>query len=142
MGYQVTITGTDEDTEDGLISREEWLDYCGSDPEMMLQDENENYPNAIWTGPQGPAELCWEEIGVWSWSPEETTILKMIDIAGKFNAPVIGEDGTVFEKRSDGSILEISPDEGPTRTEAPPPVEGGMDRESEDSKPWWKKLFG
>lgn len=96
MGYQVTITRTDEITDDGLISKEEWLNFAAADPELEIEDKSEDFPTVIWKRGKDSAELCWEDAGVWSQSPENVTILKMIEIAGKMDAKVINEDGTVF----------------------------------------------
>ena len=125
MGYQVTITRGDENSENGEISKNEWLEYVSSDPELRVEEEGD-FPTVAWIRGHNKAQLMWEDIGVWSWSPENPTIEKMIEIALKLNANVIGEDGTVFKEVEDGF------------TETYPEIQ--LDG-STDNRPWWKKLF-
>jgi hypothetical protein len=85
MGYQITITRAEEDSDDGLIPRDEWLSFAASDPELTVQDANEKFPAVTWKNGNNSAELFWEEAGVWASSPENNTILKMVEIATKLS---------------------------------------------------------
>ncbi len=125
MGYQVNITRGDENSDDGEISKIEWLEYVSSDPELAVEEEGD-FPTVAWSRGHNTAKLMWEDIGIWSWSPENTTIEKMIEIAVKLNANVIGEDGTVFTQ-DEGRFTETYPEIQPDG--------------STDNRSWWKKLF-
>lgn len=110
MGYQITITRGDENSEDGLISVEEWLRFVETDNELYVVDTNEPFPVVKWLRGNMSADFFWEEAGIWSWSPENLTVSKMIEIAGKLGANVVGEDGTRFTDASDGNFVETYPE--------------------------------
>lgn len=141
MGYRVTITRADADSDDGLITKDEWLAYISRNPELIVEGPEGTYPVVAFTANGQQAQLFWEAGGVWTQSPEEDVITNMTVIADSLKARVFGEDGTLFEAIGANGYIEIAPDEVEewTTTEVPDTV--AFEAE-EAAKPWWKKWFG
>lgn len=141
MGYQVTITRADADSDDGLITKDEWLAYASRDPELTVEDAEEPNPVVNFTTNGEQAQLFWEDGGIWSSSPEEDVITKMVFIAKTLNARVFNEDGALFEAVGDNGYIEIEPDEVEEWDSVEVPDVAAIEAE-EAAKPWWKKWFG
>lgn len=109
MGYDVYITRASDwlDRETFPIPEKEWMIVVQSDP--SLQISKEDYFDR--TTKEGNIErlrpVCWKQhpdsVPFWYMdgaievkSPDDSTIQKMIEIAKKLNARVIGEDGEEY----------------------------------------------
>lgn len=102
MGYDLHITRRSDWADTGNdISAEEWLNYIRGDPELTLASRNGAY-HAVWDGPPEDAEpwLDWSQGQIYSKNPDAPLINKMISIAEKLKATVQGDDGEIYDERS------------------------------------------
>ncbi len=121
MGYDIHITRKENwFDEDGVneIKLNEWTSYIASDSEMRLEDqasstnkirEGIKYKNnglAVWTSysknglEDNYAWFDYRAGNVTVKNPDEEIINKMIDIAGRVNAKVQGDDGETYEAKT------------------------------------------
>jgi hypothetical protein len=100
MGYQVNIS-----REEGSISEKEWQNFVASDLELKLSDEDRL--STIWLKLKEEPVFFWEDSEIWAWSPDNATMRKMLEIAEKLDAKVIGEDETVFILNDSNEVEEI-----------------------------------
>ena len=95
MGYDIRITrAADWDANAGSeIAAEEWLAIVEADPDLAPDPENGpfsvSYGESRW--------LDWFEGNVFTTDPDQTTVGKMLDIAGRLSAFVQGDDGERYE---------------------------------------------
>jgi hypothetical protein len=108
MGYEVHIyrkTNWDID-EPSDISLDEWLSYIESDSEIELEHPNTENPNQVsgfcyWINSPDPepGNPPWFNYGhghiSTKWT-DQSTISKMVEIANKLNARVMGDEGEFY----------------------------------------------
>lgn len=99
MGYDLHITRAKYhfDNAGHWITAEEWLRYVEQDPDLKLAGYNGDY-FALWSGKSEYPDpwLDWFEGNIYTKSPDDPLIDKMVEIAKKLNAKVQGDDGEVY----------------------------------------------
>jgi hypothetical protein len=119
MGYDLHITRKAHwSDEDGpTIGSDEWLSILDSDPELSrATDAGDDTLAGAWKGDT----LFWfDDCEVRCKNPDDAIVRKMVQIAGRLNATVQGDDGEIY--REDGTSFE--PDLPP-----PEPAPGLIDR--------------
>jgi hypothetical protein len=104
MGYDLHITRAADwtESEDAPITAEEWLVVVAADPEMTIFSANGPY-FAVWNGTGQLAEswLDWSEGQVFTKNPTRRELAKMLQIAGRLGAKVIGDEGEVYARIED-----------------------------------------
>jgi hypothetical protein len=123
MGYDFHITRAPDwsENEHEPIPREEWLAIVAVDPELRLDPQN-GPCFALWIDPQTRAErgwLDWFDGNIFSKNPDPALLGKMLELAGRLQGKVQGDDGEVY----------TSVDEHPDHAQPP---------SSTARKPWWK----
>lgn len=106
MGYDLHIVRADDwlDAGDSPIRREELEAIVAADPELALDDEQfvsmndrdgraQRYPIVLWNGE--PA-FWWYEDQIICSTPDEPLVKKLVNVATKLNAKVIGDDGECY----------------------------------------------
>jgi hypothetical protein len=108
MGYDLHITRAPEVWESELhpITPEEWLRVVEDDPSLCLVGADPKLNRSGFRGPyfaiwSGPSEhkipwLNWLRGRVYSKNPDEALIKKLVEIAKRLKARVIGDDGEVY----------------------------------------------
>jgi hypothetical protein len=138
MGYDVYITRAEHPDESGQhpISEADWNALVESDASLKLSPtdyyerrtpdgKTEKLPMVIWTAhPSRPPFLLMDG-AIYIKSPNEATVEKMVEMAGKLKARVVDEDGEVY---SSGT-----PTGGPVSSAPPPPGFRAW--------PLWKRLL-
>ena len=108
MGYELNI----QREENGLITKEEWIVYMDSDPEFeRIEEFSAGFgtddiitvptPNGgLWKTNKGEVPFTfYEKLGWISVkNPEHWMIEKMISIANRLNAEVLGEEGEKYDE--------------------------------------------
>jgi hypothetical protein len=134
VGYNLHITRkedwSDED-ESNEIKLTEWIDYIRSDNEMQLDNQANattdngdevTYHNnglAVWTSysKNGHDEnYAWFDLGsgnVTVKNPDNEIINKMIDIAGRLNAKVQGDDGEIYDTKIFTTDKQVTKEKSP-----------------------------
>ncbi|HUT93872.1 MAG TPA: hypothetical protein VMY37_30695 [Thermoguttaceae bacterium] len=99
MGYDFHITRADPwwENDDRPIAPEEWLKIVEDDPELRLDPANGPY-FATWLGDSeldGPW-LDWDDGRISTKNPDRALLDKMLDIARRLGANVLGDDGEPY----------------------------------------------
>lgn len=99
MGYDFHITRADDWTRniEQQISSEEWLTVVQSDPD--LQPDPDNGAHAVtWKGHEGLeiAWFDWYQGNVFTTNPDTATLQKMLELARRMEARVVGDDGETY----------------------------------------------
>lgn len=107
MGYDLHIVRTDDwlDANQNPIRRSELEAVVAADPELTLDEDQfismsgrngrtNRYPIVLWNGE--PA-FWWYEDQILCSSPDDSLVKKLIEVAGKLNARVIGDEGESYE---------------------------------------------
>ena len=99
MGYNLHIVRGPDYREKVAhqITAKEWQRYVASDPELTLAGYNGPH-FALWSGRSKYPEpwIDWERGAIYSKSPDEPIIAKMLEIARRLKAQVRGDDGEVY----------------------------------------------
>ena len=132
MGYDVHITRAAEwfDSETTPISREEWGIMIASDPALGLDPEN-GPDDFLFTGhPEEPWSLWWHRGRISTKDPDNFTIAKMIALAGRLGARVVGDEGAMYVLDATGAVVELhdAPVSKPTPAGA--------------ARSFWRRLLG
>jgi hypothetical protein len=104
MGYEVHVTRAEKwyESENTPISAEEWLAAVGADPEMRLLEGTW----AEWLGhPDRIVSFGLREGAVSFKQPDDYTLAKMIDLAERLKARVIGDDGEEYSHQTARDLL-------------------------------------
>jgi hypothetical protein len=110
MGYELNIQ---RENNENKISINEWADYMNSDSEFESIEEfsadlkngkvlTVSTPNAgIWESKNGEVPFTFSEEYGWITvkNPDNLIIEKMISIAKKLNAVVVGEEGEEYDEQ-------------------------------------------
>ena len=125
MGYELHITKQEnwfDDDDSRQISFDEWMQILADDKEMRL----DNFAEATTTS-EDTIRVESEGLSVWTkysgnglngnyaWfnysqgsivckNPDDEIIGKMLDIAGRLNAKVQGDDGEIYKRSADNKI--------------------------------------
>jgi hypothetical protein len=119
MGYDISIVrGPDwYDNPEHQISLEEWIAYRDSDPDLRRPDPDKLYfrKNGLNDNmallppepgnPEGWPRLSWSRGTINAMSPQESTMLKMFNIAACLDGYLIGEDGELYTLSDEGKII-------------------------------------
>jgi len=106
VGYDLHITRAPDWTESEVfpITRDEWLAYIRSDPELTPDPESTPDPDSgdtfvLWTGSgRDPAPwFDWWRGEVKTKNPTRATVAKMLQLAAHFGARVQGDEGEFYE---------------------------------------------
>jgi hypothetical protein len=99
MGYNLYITRAKwyHQNDGQWITTAEWLRYVERDPELRLAGYNGEY-FALWSGKSQYPDpwLNWSRGNIYSKSPDDAIIKKMVAIAKDLSARVQGDDGEVY----------------------------------------------
>ena len=128
MGYELHITRNPDWVDDGpAIPQSEWDAYVRSDPDMrvigsieahspdgsIIRYEGDNL--SVWKSPTDEVLFYYYDGAIAVKYPDAPTIGKMLEIASKLDAKVVGDDGEMYPL--DSSELPAStgavPDEKP-----------------------------
>lgn len=145
MGYDVHITRRDnwvDENDPRVISLEEWKDLVANDPEMRL----DNFAEAttakgesiyvesdglsVWTKYSGDgldgghAWFDYDNGEIVVKNPDDEILVKMIEIAGKLNAKVQGDEGEIYELSGGNVVISRHV--------------SNSSKKVNDNKPWWK----
>jgi hypothetical protein len=108
MGYNLYITRAKwhYQNEGYWIPADEWLRYVERDPELQLAGYNGDY-FALWNGKSEYPDpwLDWARGNIYSKSPDDAIIGKMVAIAKDLGAKVQGDDGEVYTGGGPGNCL-------------------------------------
>ncbi len=109
MSYQISITRASDrfSAEQHPISHEEWLQFVEGEP--SLETSRTDYTewkdigriySTVWLEcpdpKNGPNQLHWYDFAITVWHPDEAIIAKMVEIAARLKANVIGEEGEFY----------------------------------------------
>ncbi|MDR7269863.1 hypothetical protein J2X20_002492 [Pelomonas saccharophila] len=99
MGYELHVTRKEfwADDEGPEISLEEWAAYVKTDPAITLDRENPGDENYIFQFGQSSWPLWWHKRGeIYTKNPEPAVIAKLVQIAAKLDARVLGDDDEIY----------------------------------------------
>ncbi len=141
MGIEFHITRAELWAENELapISREEWLRYVESDPELSLTPGSRSL-SVRWSGPSRHEDPWLEGFqgNVYTKWPDTALFEKMLRIADALGARVQDDDGTLYTQPGDWTydpserVMPPPPPSPPASPKPPPPVR----------RPWWQRLWG
>lgn len=107
MSYDLHIVRADDwlDASQNPIGRDELEAVVAADPELTLDEDQfvsmsnrsgrtNRYPIVLWNG--NPA-FWWYEDQIICSTPDEPLVRKLVEIANKLNAKVIGDDGESYD---------------------------------------------
>lgn len=107
MGYEVRIARVAEpDAEDGGVPIEQWERVVAADPALTVVEPSGGIATVEWSGhPQGRAVAFWFDEGrVWTKSPDEPVVAKMLELAAILAARVFGDDGEEYGVNAQGEL--------------------------------------
>jgi hypothetical protein len=98
MGYDVHITrrSTWADDDGPAITFDEWCAYVATDPQVQPDPVNKSTDFLVFTGDGQPWPLWWWRGEVYTKRPDRAAIAKLVQIAGRLNARVLGDDDEVY----------------------------------------------
>lgn len=99
MGYDLHITRKESwfDEEGPKISFTEWVSYVALDPEIEADIDNPRKQNFVYISNSERRPLWWDERGeVYTKSPDDAMIGKLIDIAKALQAAVLGDENEIY----------------------------------------------
>jgi hypothetical protein len=136
MGYNLYITRKDNWFEEGKdIASDEWLAIVSKDPELSIYEGNG--PNfAIWKTLQPDEEywLDWNEGNIYSKSPDQILVIKMVEIAKLLNAVVQGEECEIYDENYRVNNNQINLDTEKIKHE--------LNENKETKSSWIKRILG
>ena len=109
MGYDLQILRGDDshDNPAHQITEEEWFRYIESDPDLR-RPEGDTLSLALLPprpdDPVGWPWLRWCGGRIFSKTPDERTVLKMLQIASHFGGYVKGDDQEIYSQGDDGKV--------------------------------------
>ena len=110
MGVELHITCADfwADNDAAPITREEWLVYVATDPELALTPEVSRHfkGHVVWTGPSKYEEpwLHWFQGNISTKWPDTALYRKMLRVARSLGAHVQDDEGTRYASEHDWSF--------------------------------------
>jgi hypothetical protein len=106
MGYDLHITRAEDwpQSEQNPITLEEWLAVVEEDPELAPWDAYPNSHFALWSGDSKHEHpwMDWSRGKIYSKNPDAPLIRKMVSIARRLNARVIGQESEVYNGSEEG----------------------------------------
>lgn len=102
MGYILHITRAIDwfDSGQSPITINEWRGYVASDSELRPDGDNGPYDFLFVSHLKEPSPLWWKSGRLYTKNPNRATVQKMIEIAVRLNARVLGDDGEVYTDTS------------------------------------------
>ena len=113
MGYDLHITKAESwvDASDHPIPRDAWERVVEFDPELVaspdhyyeLRDESGNLSRVygtLWTSHSDDAVFWFQGGEVTAKNPDDLTILKMLGLADRLDARVLGDDGESYQRKA------------------------------------------
>lgn len=107
MSYDLHIVRTEDwlDASEAPIARDELEAVVAADPELTLDESQyvsmsrqgghaNRYPIVLW---HGEPAFWWYEDQIICSSPDELLVKKLVEVASKLNAKVIGDEGERYE---------------------------------------------
>jgi hypothetical protein len=146
MGYELHITRQEnwfDEDDSRQISFDEWTQILADDKEMRLDNfaeatttngdtiRVESEGLSVWTKYSGNGlngNYAWFDYSRGSIvckNPDDEIIGKMLDIAGRLNAKVQGDEGEIYERSADNKISYKH-------------ISESNDNPVDNKKPWWK----
>ena len=111
MGYDLFITRAEDwsHSESNPITSEEWLAIVDEDPELGPWAAYPGSHFALWSGRSEHAEpwLDWARGYIYSKNPDTALIKKMVLIANRLNARVLGQDGEEYYGGDPGRLQVV-----------------------------------
>lgn len=136
MGYNLYITRREDWSEEGQdIAPDEWLSIVEKDPQLSIYERNGPY-FALWKTSQSDIEywLDWNDGNIYSKSPNQILVLKMVEIAKILNAIVQGEEGEVYDENYRENNEQINLDSEKIKPD--------ITEKKEIKNSWFKRIFG
>lgn len=98
MGYDLHITRRSKwwDDEGPEISLVQWKAFMRSDAEVQPDPDNGPVDFLYMAHPEEPWPLWWDRGEVRTKNPDEVTVRKLVEIAKKLKARVVGDDGEEY----------------------------------------------
>lgn len=138
MGVEFHITRAEHwaENEQTPITREEWLRYVASDPELSLTPGSSS-PAVHWSGPSRHKDpwLDWFQGNVYTKWPDTALYEKMLRIAQALGAHVQDDDGTRYTQPGDWTY-------DPSERLASPPASPPAPPPAPIRRSWWQRLLG
>jgi hypothetical protein len=100
MGYEIRITRKENEPR---LTLKDWLDYVTNDDEFFFKndipDYEDSYPDYYWKVGSEYIPFDFEEKygAIYFKNPEVWAIEKMVFMAEKMNALVVGDDGEIYD---------------------------------------------
>ncbi len=123
MGYDLHITKAGHwiDSSANPISREAWDSLVEADSELVTSadsyydrrtegGDSERIYATLWAALSDEVAFWFQDGEVTAKNPDDSTILKMIDIAESLDARVLGDDGEVYHRKPSWTGWEASSD--------------------------------
>jgi len=111
MGYDLHITRRSfwADDDGPEITSSEWLQVINNDPSLNISNYNGEF-FALWSGPSEYDEpwLDWRDGVIYSKSPDEALIQKMLELSSILGAQVQGDDGEIYSSPTEFHQPETS----------------------------------
>ena len=103
MGYDFHITRAEDwtESEDAPIAREEWIELASNDGELFPMPENGDAFYAFGGRDNPHSWFDWFEGKVFTKNPDKLVLTKMLELAGRLQARVQGDDGELYESPDD-----------------------------------------
>jgi hypothetical protein len=103
MGYDLHITRAEDwsDSEKTPITKEEWAAVVAADPELRWDADNDQFNRfqANWINPASGEErgwFAWSDGEISTKNPDRAQLAKMLQIAERLGAQVLGDDGEKY----------------------------------------------
>ncbi len=104
MGYDLHITRAEDWTQNlsWQISSNEWLSIIQEDPELVPDPHNGEFA-VIWkSAPRSEKGwFDWYQGNVFTTSPDRETVEKMLELANRLEAKVVGDNGELYTSAPD-----------------------------------------
>jgi hypothetical protein len=113
MGYDLHITKAEDWTEASAqpISTNELTQLIASDPDLVVstadyydrtaeEGDTERIHAILWTAHPEEVSLWFQDGEITAKNPDDLTIVKMLEIAERLHARVLGDDGEAYELTS------------------------------------------
>jgi hypothetical protein len=137
MGYDLHITrsGSWLDADANPISEAEWHEAVAKDPSLLLSTEDYYEAKDANGGIVRTAAVVWDrdpDVAFWfersevtAKNPKDDTIVKLLELASRLNARLLGDEDEEYLPSDDPPGYVVS------RDESPRPV-------SASERPWWR----
>jgi len=111
MGYDLHVTRADTwlESEAAPITFDEWEAFLLTDRSLRA-DAEASADSVVWADhPNEPSPIWWYEGEVRCKNPDEATVAKLVAIAERLGAHVVGDDGEEYFIDSAGAVRHREP---------------------------------